>query len=184
MTKQQPTIQDVIEVAIRGCKTCSSPVKKKNAQYCSLKCWYVVIRKERPKCKRCGKSCKSMCNIYCSNSCKSLELFSDPTRHPHWNGGRTNEYKKLRNSCWKELAQWRKEVISRDKKCVKCESVENLQADHIKAFISHPDLRFEVTNGRTLCFDCHKKTGNYGAKAHLKALGRDNKGRWSKRVSA
>lgn len=33
--------------------------------------------------------------------------------------------------------------------------------DHIKPFAYYPDLRFELSNGRTLCIDCHKKTDTY-----------------------
>jgi len=42
-----------------------------------------------------------------------------------------------------------------------------LNADHIKPFALFPDLRFELSNGRTLCEDCHKKTDTYGLKVKL-----------------
>lgn len=37
-----------------------------------------------------------------------------------------------------------------------------MHADHIKPFAIYPDLRFEVSNGRTLCSACHRKTESFG----------------------
>ena len=35
-------------------------------------------------------------------------------------------------------------------------------ADHIKPWATHPEFRYDLSNGRTLCFDCHKHTPNFG----------------------
>jgi 5-methylcytosine-specific restriction endonuclease McrA len=40
-----------------------------------------------------------------------------------------------------------------------------LEADHIKPFCRFPELRLVVSNGRTLCKDCHRKTPTWGARA-------------------
>lgn len=58
---------------------------------------------------------------------------------------------------------WRKLVLARDNhQCVICGSIEQIQADHIKPFSRYPELRYELSNGRALCADCHKKTPTYG----------------------
>lgn len=83
--------------------------------------------------------------------------------NPRWRGGVTNENLILRSSL--EYRQWRKSVFERDNYlCVigGKEHGNKLNADHIKAFASHPELRFDVSNGRTLCEACHKKTETYG----------------------
>ena len=36
----------------------------------------------------------------------------------------------------------------------------------IKSFSEHPGLRLDVSNGRTLCSGCHKKTDTYGRNRH------------------
>ncbi|MDE2097621.1 MAG: HNH endonuclease [Patescibacteria group bacterium] len=54
---------------------------------------------------------------------------------------------------------WRKAVFKRDGfKCQKCgdDRGGNLRAHHIKPFSKFPDLRFEVSNGITLCHQCHE----------------------------
>ena len=51
----------------------------------------------------------------------------------------------------------REPVISRDNAtCQKCgaQNVE-LHAHHIRSFADHPELRWDVSNGQTLCFRCH-----------------------------
>jgi 5-methylcytosine-specific restriction endonuclease McrA len=60
--------------------------------------------------------------------------------------------------------EWRKAVFERDKyTCQLCGQVGGrLQADHIKPYKEFPELRLELSNGRTLCVPCHKKTPSYG----------------------
>jgi 5-methylcytosine-specific restriction endonuclease McrA len=86
--------------------------------------------------------------------------------NPNWRGGTCNERHLIMSS--KAYKEWRKAVYERDGyKCVKCGEPgngKNLQADHIKAFFTHPELRLEISNGRTLCVDCHKQTDTYGWK--------------------
>lgn len=50
---------------------------------------------------------------------------------------------------------WSAVVKERDKNCVRCGSTYKLHAHHIKSFKDHPDLRYEVSNGETLCQKCH-----------------------------
>jgi 5-methylcytosine-specific restriction endonuclease McrA len=40
-----------------------------------------------------------------------------------------------------------------------------LHADHVLSFAKYPEKRLEVSNGRTLCADCHRKTPTYGRAA-------------------
>lgn len=54
--------------------------------------------------------------------------------------------------------RWRYDVFVRDHfTCQKCGDARggNLRAHHIKGFANHPDLRFEISNGITLCDSCH-----------------------------
>lgn len=51
---------------------------------------------------------------------------------------------------------WADKVISRDNAtCQKCGSHENLQAHHILSFAEHPEARWDIANGLTVCFSCH-----------------------------
>jgi 5-methylcytosine-specific restriction endonuclease McrA len=60
---------------------------------------------------------------------------------------------------------WRITVLTRDGfKCVFCGATERLEADHIKPKSLYPELKLDISNGRTLCNPCHKKTPTYGTK--------------------
>lgn len=88
-----------------------------------------------------------------------------------WKGGITPINKLTRSS--KEYKEWRRQVYERDDyTCQYCRKKGGkLQADHIKPFALFEELRFEVSNGRTLCEECHKKTDTYGWKCiHNKKL--------------
>lgn len=89
-----------------------------------------------------------------------------------WKGGKSSEYTKLKNSLeWKE---WRRKVFERDDyTCQECGSrcykgngkSVWIHPHHIKSRTEFSELQFEVSNGQTLCRDCHRKTYNYGIKA-------------------
>ena len=66
-----------------------------------------------------------------------------------------------------EYVAWRTSVFVRDEyTCQMCKKRGGqLQADHILPYSTHPDLRYEISNGRTLCKPCHQTTDTYGAKA-------------------
>jgi 5-methylcytosine-specific restriction endonuclease McrA len=55
---------------------------------------------------------------------------------------------------------WRRAVLLRDKRtCQRCGSKKGwIEAHHIKAWEAYPRLRFEVSNGITLCRRCHMHT--------------------------
>ena len=90
-------------------------------------------------------------------------------RNPNWRGGTTPEEKRARRTV--EYVVWRKAVFERDNyTCVLCRVRGEkglgkrvvLNADHIKPFSVFIELRLEVSNGRTLCVECHRKTDTYG----------------------
>jgi len=92
--------------------------------------------------------------------------------HTPWNkgiGDKTSKEKRAKNDI--RHKEWRTKVFIRDNyTCQECGKRSgngkrnDIQADHIKAFILYKDLRYEVSNGRTLCIECHKKTPTFGGK--------------------
>lgn len=82
-------------------------------------------------------------------------------RSNFWKGGIYPKNKAIRDSL--EYTMWRESVFKRDNWiCVWCGNKGNLEADHILPFAIYPELRFELTNGRTLCRPCHRKTPTWG----------------------
>ncbi len=82
--------------------------------------------------------------------------------HPRWIKDRSKlKRSRLDNSFRNEgpIASWRKSVFERDNyTCQKCYQKGNkLNAHHIKPWALFPDLRFEISNGLTLCVTCHRK---------------------------
>jgi len=66
-----------------------------------------------------------------------------------------------------ERQAWTQAVLRSDNyTCQACGARKSvagrLNADHILPWSEFPELRFDVSNGRTLCVPCHKKTPTYG----------------------
>lgn len=80
--------------------------------------------------------------------------FQKGAAHPRYNG---NKVKRLGASRY-EYKKWRKDVMQRDNyTCQKCHKRGGkLQAHHIEHWATHPDLRYTLSNGMTVCVPCHK----------------------------
>lgn len=75
--------------------------------------------------------------------------------HPNWQGGISDD--KWRDSGSYEYKSWRKAVYERDNYTCQCcgSKSKRINAHHIKNYATNPDLRYDVTNGITLCEECH-----------------------------
>ncbi len=83
-----------------------------------------------------------------------------------WQGGKTKQSFLIRHSLKYRL--WRNKVFKRDHyTCQFCGQIGGrLHADHIEPFSLFPKKRFLLSNGRTLCVECHEKTPTYLMKTH------------------
>ena len=65
---------------------------------------------------------------------------------------------------------WREAVYKRDNwTCQNClKHTHDLEPHHIKGWAQYPELRYEISNGLTLCKECHKLTDNYMGKGKRK----------------
>jgi 5-methylcytosine-specific restriction endonuclease McrA len=159
----------------RNCKVCGKEFEFKRSrlnygkytnEFCSVIC--KGIAKSIPKVERVCEFCKSTFFVqrsalknnpsrFCSHKCAD-------THNRGWNNVKfkdaSSEAEKLRKS--PAYINWRTTVFIRDgKKCVFCGSKKDIEADHIKPRYLFPELTLELTNGRTLCHDCHSKTPTY-----------------------
>ena len=156
-----------------------------------------VTEKVTWECKKCGKHCSDYASQrktnnggqFCSRSCSAgitmlgnkinlgrkqpmeerlrrTKLMAGEKCHK-WKGGVTPINEKIRKSTLYKI--WRTSVFDRDDyTCQICEEKGvTLNADHIKPFSLFPDLRFELSNGRTLCVPCHRNTETYGGRINI-----------------
>lgn len=115
-------------------------------------------------CKVCGTKVftqpaqlKYRARSTCSKICRrKLAHQRAEVRHQYVTQGQLNRF--ARYSV--EAFEWRKSVFKRDDyTCQMCfVRGKYLEADHIKPWAYFPELRFELTNGRTLCRPCHNTT--------------------------
>jgi len=130
--------------------------------YCSKQCMLEFKPKINLSCWECGgyfivQNHRKETAHFCSHECNSQ----------YRNQGKRTADKVIRQSA--KYKAWRTLVFERDNySCVLCGIKNGLgktiyfHADHIQPFALYPELRFEISNGRTLCVPCHLKTGTYG----------------------
>ena len=81
--------------------------------------------------------------------------------HYNWKGGISKERHLAMGR--QEYKQWRSDVFKRDNwTCQTCQARGiYLEAHHIKPWGTYPELRYELSNGVTLCLSCHKLAFSY-----------------------
>lgn len=107
---------------------------------------------------------------YCSRKCRAESQKGE--LNPAWLGGAGDRPNRIRAS--KEMRRWRVSVFERDGyTCQLCgdkpqdDNQVKLNAHHLKSFTTYPELRFELSNGQTLCVPCHRKVhSKRGRKKH------------------
>ena len=102
---------------------------------------------------KCGAYIKKYDKHFCGVVCRSK--YHMGVNVPNWKGGVTPARKKEYFS--ERYKTWRTSVFERDDYvCQLCHKHSNkLRAHHIKFYSTNPELRFEITNGLTLCGYCH-----------------------------
>lgn len=100
---------------------------------------------------------------------KGLKGYLAGEKHYNWKGGTGTERHRLMQQL--DYKNWRSAVFERDKyTCRNCKkSGVYIEANHIKPWALYPEMRYEVSNGETLCKPCHMQTETYA-----KNLRRDN----------
>lgn len=96
---------------------------------------------------------RATCSIECRGKVKSLDAQERRKNYTKHQLDRLARYSP-------EAKTWRKAIFVRDDYTCQVCNVRGtyLEADHIKPWAYFPELRFELSNGRTLCRACHDKT--------------------------
>lgn len=143
--------------------------KKRNwRRFCSREHNILYMKKNafHMNCKICGKVfyCQPSQIKYrnrktCSRKCSSIYR-KKQTEKRHIEQGYTKHQLDRLARYSTEAIQWRKDVFERDNYTCQFCGIRGakLEADHIKPFAYFPELRYKLSNGRTLCRKCHDKT--------------------------
>lgn len=88
------------------------------------------------------------------NNCKLCNVPKNDS-HWHWLGGVSSERDSIKSSF--SYRKWVKDVFARDDYTCQCcgKKGGRLEAHHLYNFSEYPELRTVLSNGITLCHDCH-----------------------------
>src|SRR3990172_13385127 len=144
------------------CSTCSTAFAPRGSQRRCAECI-------RPPCANCGRRFKPgrHAQRFCSKECGNASRRGGEPPQLAANRGRKPRTYYERNRSKHGSAQdreWRAAVFARDRfTCQQCGVVGGrFNADHIVPYSQAPELRFELSNGRTLCVQCHRQTATFG----------------------
>ena len=149
----------------KGCQTHSEETKRKMSK--SLNTWYKNNSEEMKRERIRGIINPSI------KTRKKLSEAKTGERSSQWKGGISPLNYEIRQS--NEYNEWRNNVYQKDywhcQICGKHCGNKDIIAHHIKSFSEYPNLRFKISNGITLCRNCHAKihhhNGSFVSKGEL-----------------
>lgn len=139
------------------------PSKANTKKYCSMVCRNIdykirlknnrvpITDESRKKMSESQKKLREIIPVW--NKGKAYHQIRGANHH-NWNGGSNERHQAMGRI---EYKSWRSAVFARDNyTCQVCDTYGvKFHADHIKSWKDYPELRYEVSNGRTLCVPCH-----------------------------
>lgn len=146
--KSRRTIEEVRHIFERnGCKLISTEYLN-NKQKLLYRC-------------KCGNVArialtKMAAGQHCSE-CKG-EKIANSQRGKYRNPNRTDE-ERIKQRKYPEYIAWRRLIYEADDYTCHCcgESGGTLNAHHLRGYAEYPELRTDVNNGVTLCYECHRE---------------------------
>lgn len=137
-------------------------------RFCSRDCMVINMKKSAFNfpCSICQKpifiqptQLKYRARSTCSPDCRK-KLRDKRTKEKHESGVLTKHQLDRAERYSKKASDWRKLIFERDDYTCQFCGVRGtyLEADHIKPWAYFPELRYELSNGRTLCKSCHNTT--------------------------
>lgn len=160
---------------VKNCLFCGKEYYARPCKISSTCCSIICANKNRAyvpdrKCIVCGNkyNCsnaefkarnRNTCSLKCRDVLRWNSAEERRLKNPNTAKSLNNLYRRSA-----KMNQWRVSVFTRDNyTCQKCGARNGkgrgyiaLEAHHIKQFATHPELRFEMSNGMTLCKPCHK----------------------------
>lgn len=145
------------------CKECRKKRKKETD-----KLYYIEKIQITKKCDCCGKDYKASRNNQSRNLCKSCSQKGENNsmydkhlskeNHWNWNPNLTDKERED-NRDFLEYEEWRTQVYQKDNYTCQCcgEHSGKLNAHHKDGYNWCVERRTDITNGATLCEDCHKE---------------------------
>jgi 5-methylcytosine-specific restriction endonuclease McrA len=133
-----------------------APKKELYCIICDKKFYEYVSRLLKEKNR--GKCCSKECRV------KYTQQRISGARNYRWKGGITKHNLLLRYQM--KARNWSKAVKIRDKYICRLCGDKNykgrgksikLESHHLKSWKDYPELRYDINNGITTCYDCHKK---------------------------
>jgi len=147
---------------VKQCLNCNadfSTYLSREKKYCTFKCYVksgaIQVKNDKyfsdPKQKM--KFIEAVKIRSESTEWKSSPHFQKGKLHPKYKGN-----KRYRNFDYK-LKKWTSDILKRDDyTCQHCKvRGGKLEAHHIKYWADFVELRYDVSNGIALCYDCHNK---------------------------
>lgn len=134
----------------------------------------VAVERKCPKCQKIVLRKPSHAFlVHCSTRCARLgirlaETTKEKMRQAHLKPeAKVHRRERYYHYMDKPYRDWRKAVFERDNYvCQDCGAKGGyLTAHHIKSWAKYPELRYELSNGKTLCEPCHTRTDNYKGRA-------------------